>query len=390
MFFNSYFDLVQANSTLIAFNILFFALLIVIFWSQKGFLTRIESKKNILYVVLLSLFCVFAFYDSDWFSYLTIYNDYVFTNEAFDFSFEHLVAKEANSHMESIYYLFFAFSNGSYLLFRVYIWGLAIVLAAITAKRLEVGKTAFYIVFATCFLLYYCYGRVPLAYSIAFLGYSFIVKPIPRKSFLSIALGLFIVFVSIFFHKTAVFIIPVFLLSLLPFNKKTFSLYITSALPLLLILSLVSDYIFRFDMEDNLTMVTLQGQLEKTEGISFSGSFIRNVISKYMVYLPFYLFFFGIAKRANNGRLQNLPRPIQKMAGVACWIIFMSTILLLANQYMMFYRFILYSLIPISITLAAIYIKEPQKDKLVNSILYCGLFFSSYKLAYVFYLSLVN
>lgn len=390
MFNGSYNNLVQATTQLIAFNILFFAILIIFLWTQRQYQSRIQSKYNTLIGILIILFCVFAFYDSDWFSYLAIFKNYdYFSTDSFEFTFEHLFAKEGNSHMETIYNLFVNFSYGNYLVFRLYIWGLACVLLAFTAKRLEVGTSAFYIIFSTCFLLVFCYGRVSLAYSLAFLGFSFIVKPTSRRLF-SMIIGFFLMLISMVFHKTALFMIPVIFLSLLPFNKKTITFYILLSIPLVFLLNSLPNYINMLDAEDNLAMSNLQIQVESTKGVSFSGSIIRNIISKYLVYLPYYIFFFGIIHRAKNGSLQVLPHAVRCMASAACWIIFISSILLLVNQYMMFYRSILYAIIPMSITLASLYINSSKPDKMVNSILYFGLIFSSYKLAYVFYLSIVN
>ena len=383
------YSLIRATSSLIAIDILLFAIILFILWSQSGYTKRIRT--NYYFVVfLITVFCVFSFFDTDWFSYLTIYNNYGYTlNGHFDFSLEHLFGKEDYSHMESIYTLFYNASFGSYILFRVYIWGTAVIILTITAKRMGVASNAFFIVFCTCYLLYFCYGRVSLAYSTAFLGFSFIVKPLSKR-ILSIALGLSLIVLSLVFHKSAFFVIPIFIVSLLPFNKKTVNLFALAIIPVAVITNLILTNVVQFDVEDNLTLYTLQEELDRSTDYSFSGSFIRLILSRYLVFLPYYIFFIGIIIKVKKGELKTLPESVQKMASSACWIIFISTVFLFANQYLMYYRFLLFSMIPISITLASLFIRKYSTDGMVKAFLLVGLLVSSYKILYMFYLSLVE
>ena len=177
------------------------------------------SNNIFVYFILISVFCVFYFVDSDWFHYYEIYG-IISKTDINDFSLLSFFEKTSESHIEKVYTVLAWLSFDSYYLFRFYIWGGALAFIILIIRRLNLNVNSFFYIFIASFLLLFAYGRVSLAFAIAFGGYSMIVCK-NKKRLLSYLAGVLLIAFSLLFHKSAFFLLPVFLLSFLPYNKYT-------------------------------------------------------------------------------------------------------------------------------------------------------------------------
>ena len=360
---------------------------------------RISKDNNLLRdFVLLCLFCVFSFQDTDWFHYAEIYKDYS-TPETFDFSYYFLFEKTEYSHMERIYSYLAYFSSKSYLLFRLIIWGSALVLFFLSCKNWGVKISYVLYYFVPLFLLLFCYGRVSLAFSMAFYGYSLISKNFgeeicnqrilnTKRSSISLILstvvgGLFII-ASLLFHKSVGILLPVFVISVIPLTKKTILAYMFLFVLVFFAVKNIQNYLTLFDLQDSLTISSLQYELENKK-TSDSGSLLRLFITYYLKYLPYYLFLFYQIKDVYSNKTIEIPVSIKLISNCATLLILIATAFLLAGLYTFFYRFIMFSMIPISIFLAYSHpFAQINRGAIFRRI---GIFLAYYKLLYILYLA---
>lgn len=392
----SIYNLQSPTSFLILFCIVFYSF--ILFVTSK----KISKDNNVLRdFILLCLFCIFSFQDTDWFHYVEIFKSYS-TPETFVFSYDFLFGKTEYSHMEKIYSYLAYYSFDNYLLFRLIIWGPALVLFFLACKNLGVKLSYVLYYFVPLFLLLFCYGRVSLAFSMAFYGYSLIVKNFGRKfykkslitkkkSFVSLVLstitGVFFIIASLLFHKSVGILLPVFAISIIPLTKKTMLVYMILFVSIIVVVKNIQGYLTLFDQQESLTISSLQYELEnKTTGDS--GSLLRQFITYYLKYVPYYLFLFYQIKDVYCVKKVEVPISINLISNCAILLILIATAFLLAGLYTFFYRFIMFSMIPISITLA--YSHSFEKSNRVVVFRRVGIFLAYYKLLYTLYLALVG
>ena len=267
----SIYNLQSPTSFLIIFCIVFYSF--ILFVTSK----KISKDNNVLRdFILLCLFCIFSFQDTDWFHYVEIFKSYS-TPETFVISYDFLFGKTDYSHMEKIYSYLAYCSFDNYLLFRLIIWGSALVLFFLTCKNLGVKLSYVLYYFVPLFLLLFCYGRVSLAFSMAFYGYSLLVKNFDRKfykktlitkkkSFVSLVLstitGVFFIIASLLFHKSVGILLPVFAISIIPLTKKTMLVYIILFVSIIVVVKIIQVYLTLFDQLESLTISSGEYELD--------------------------------------------------------------------------------------------------------------------------------
>ena len=393
----SIYNLQSPTSFLIIFCIVFYSF--ILFTTSK----KISKDNHVLRdFILLCLFCIFSFQDTDWFHYVEIFKSYS-TPETFTFSYDFLFGKTEYSHMEKVYSYLAYYSFDNYLLFRLIIWGPALVMFFLSCKNLGVKLSYVLYYFVPLFLLLFCYGRVSLAFSMAFYGYSLIAKNFDRKfydkkilrkkgkSLVSLALstfvGAFFIVASLLFHKSVGILLPVFAFSIIPLTKKTMLAYIILFVSIIVVVKNIQGYLTLFDQQESLTISSLQYELEnKTTGDS--GSLLRQFITYYLKYVPYYLFLFYQVKDVYSIKKMDFPISIKLISNCAILLILIATAFLLVGLYTFFYRFIMFSMIPISITLA--YSHSFAKSSRGIVFRRVGIFLAYYKLLYTLYLAFVG
>lgn len=117
---------------------------------------------------------------------------------------------------EIIYQYFSYFTNESFILFRMFVWGGATSILSLTAKRLELSPRKVLLLIISLFIVTFCYARVTLAIVLYFYGFSYLIKPIHRRNILSCVVGLLIIYISSLFHRSAYLLIASTLILVVP------------------------------------------------------------------------------------------------------------------------------------------------------------------------------
>ena len=376
----------QPTTQLILLNSLLVVILILISWGAKEKPYNIPKQRRVFGWVLLFLCMMFPFYDVDFFNYIELMDD----------------LKGAGSDLESIrgeilqtewpYYYIGKFVNYNYILFRLVVWGGAMALYGLTMKRLNINPSVFILFFTIIALLLISYGRVTLAWAIAFYGYSFWVKPIEsRKKIVSYVIGVCLILFSINFHKTAVLLPLAFALSTIRFNKVLL-IVLLIAFPFLVQLAdsqvLLGILNMSQDQSDILNVNTSQYYLTYESGLSAGIAAILQNVLRYFVFYGFLLICVIniFSKQSKKDKFQ----PITGCMNVAIWLIYISSIFAFTssvNTSMVYYRFLNFAVFPMTLVLSDLIVTGQQR-KLLSVLTYSAVFYTIYRLLYALYLSI--
>ena len=114
----------------------------------------ISFRRN-LSVLLMFLFFLFSFWGADWFHY----------------AIEYQIAKDGIyiSNLETVYQ-FFASVSSNYLIFRLLIWGPALILILRLFSKVSVSTDLALFFFGSIWIIWFGYARVSLALAMMFYG----------------------------------------------------------------------------------------------------------------------------------------------------------------------------------------------------------------------------
>lgn len=155
------------------------------------------------------LFCVFAFWSSDYSSYM--------------FRFFYFGLKD---YEEPFYYYLSRLCFNNYYLYRFMIWGLATTLMCLTLSKLDIERNTYLFIFTIFFLMTFSYARSSLAMASYCYGISFFIAW--NKSIKNVFLGVLFVLLSYFFHRSFLPVIAFTPFLIIPLNKKTLFLMIAT------------------------------------------------------------------------------------------------------------------------------------------------------------------
>ena len=190
------------------------------------------SNKTSIIWILITIFCVYAGWDTDYQHYYSIYNQ-IYNNTLSIFV----------SHLEVAYYPFITLSFGNYSLFRLYIWGGAVLLLIFSLKRLNLNCNIAAITFVSFNLLYFSYARVSLAILIYINGLLLLRQKQNKTSHIAKLWGMILVLVSILFHKSMLFMILLTPMTYIRFTKPKVVFGILLLPAIIIIMKYASDYI---------------------------------------------------------------------------------------------------------------------------------------------------
>lgn len=192
--------------------------------------TKISSNKSVrLQDRFLLLFCIlflsiFAFTRGDFFSYA----DVVYSYEEGQFS-----------TLDDFYLSLIIWVDHNYFLWRLIVWGGALLLFAKVADRLNINKVYALLFLCLFYILLFNYARASLAFCVYVYGLSFILNPVINK-YVSYAIGIAIMYSSHYFHSTAYMLLFLTPMIYVPFNKRNIILLLL-AIPF--ISSIIAPYI---------------------------------------------------------------------------------------------------------------------------------------------------
>lgn len=178
--------LMQEEATLNQY-IISFVLMNIVF--IVGYYNRNKSYPIQITWILTLLFCLYAFWDTDY------------------FSFRHSFYTSLEGFRDPLYYYLGEVSFGSYTIFRLLIWGTALYLFKKTIDRFKVSSNVAAFIFVIFYLLTFSFGRISLGIAMYFYGVSILLSD--DKKISDIVWGLLFVAGSYLGHRAM--IVPIIL-----------------------------------------------------------------------------------------------------------------------------------------------------------------------------------
>ena len=349
-------SITKATPLLVLFNILLLLLMAYLLkpaWSEPYHTTRGKYRTA---VALTVAFCLFSFWGADWFGYQQTY---------------YSILAGYQTNLESLYVWLIEDVCSGYMEFRLIVWGLALIFYYVTINRLSVPKHLSLFVFCTCFLIWFSYARVSLAMAMMYCGLTFIYKPIRRQNILSFLIGLILVAVSFYFHKSAMFGILIILFVMLTMftgrSMMWLALFMTPLIVLFAKDTLAEFMMMDFSIEDEAlaeNMAAGQGYLEKVQTVHGIGAILQSMLER----LPHFLTAYLCLRWQTTRAYLRAPKEIQAFSRVMFFIVLGSSVFLLnlgVNTATVFIRFLRFAAIPCSFVLAYFY-KTGYKPKLTR------------------------
>ena len=181
----------------------------------------------------------------------------------------------------------------NYLLFRLIIWGSALLGFILSSKSLKIKcNFSTYYLFA-CYIIIFSYARATLAMSMIFFGYIFFYN-YKNKNLILSSLGLFVFFIGFYFHRSIIILmILTVIMPFIKFSKKNI-LFFVLILPLFFILI---RYLFNYFKLDSHFLE--EETLRKMNAYSEKESDNKNIyglLQDFLNYLRFYAPIFFIIK----------------------------------------------------------------------------------------------
>lgn len=225
-----------------------------------------KKKENFIPWLLLFVNCLTYYWTTDFFSYMEDFYD----------GFETVGTKEP------FYLLIYNITTPSYLLWRSFVWGGAVVLFYFTSKRLRIHPNIAIFVLIMLYLPLFVNGRVTLAMTIYYFGLSFVIKPFKRRV-ISLLFGFFVASCSFFAHRSFLPLIALFPFFAIPLKKSYFK-WLLLSIPALFF---VMQYIFTSFSLGNFVLEGAFESFQSSAERTVSGGFIeeRNWKNQIMFWL---------------------------------------------------------------------------------------------------------
>lgn len=308
-------------------------ILILFFW--KNNITRYDKIHGAqpLLLLMVALHILFPFEAGDYYHMM-----------------ESLHYKDFHA-VEPIYEVIARFVGYNYILFRLVVWGGAFCLFLKTAKRfgLDIYKTAFLLY--AMFIGIFDYARASLAMSMFFYGFSFVCIPINKRRLLSYMAGVAFMLASLLFHTSMTIVIASTMITFIPFNKRTIIvgiLILAVSVPFMnTILGVIVDQALGGDGRLNENIVGYARQVTEEETYS-TLEWIRRWVCYSTLFIP--IIILGYKFFLQRHKLP-IPSSIKKLYKItlAVQIIAFSTLIIDLKTFILFYRILYISMIPVAI-----------------------------------------
>ena len=337
----------QQTPFLSALNILMIFLLF--------FLTRptlkngqLSQSRRLLVSILVVVFCLFSFWGKDWFGYLNYYT---------------LVKDDGiNIPLEDVYLWVIDNLCPNYIVFRIWVWGLAFLLFWRTLSRVDINKDLALFFFCSIYLIWFSYARVSLCMACLFYGLSlFSADNKNSRLFPHKLLAVVLIAASFYLHKSAVFgIVIVLAVLVLKSSGKTAMIASIVAFPIIVLI--VSRFLSGFMEElvenetDIINEYASQGKryLESSDRLHGPGAILQRVFER----MPYYLISLACIKAQFDTSIK-IPNGVRSFMLAAVLLTFGSSVFLFnlgMNTDIVYTRFLRFTFIPACISLT--YLKQ--------------------------------
>lgn len=339
-------NLIEQTPGLIILNIILYGVIVAILYApfRRNHISRYAKSISLL---LILMFCTFAFWGADWFGYL--------------YYFDVIKSGTELSTVEPIYSWIISVLSPNYIVFRLIVWGAALILLYKTIKNLELDIPYTLFFFGSIYLIWFSYARASLSMAMMFYGLSLLHRSYKNTLFTKI-IACALIILSFYFHKSSIFGIIVIILAelmvLFKLNKKWMIVLLLILFPLIAhFLSLFLNIYLSSSMLDEET--TLSNYM--SAGVKYlmddnNTIGIGVMIHRFFERFPYYMLAFL------SCRLIFYRRPIKKnvLPFVWCLILLILAASLFAfssnlNTSVLYGRFIRYAQIPSCLVLTYMY-----------------------------------
>lgn len=326
-----------------------------------SFISRNNKYTIKIYWILALFFCLYAYWGGDYLGYLI-----EFTTEM------------DKSYRDPLYYYIKLICFDKYILFRFWVWGVALFLLYKISKRFELSCNSFFFLFACCFLLLFSYSRASLAMCSYFLGFSFCVKPIKNKLTSWIYALIFIIF-SYYCHRSflpLIIMTPIFYIFIMT-KRRILLLFCLTPLFTFFIKMLLSGFLNEsiylgeglegFSSAAN--MMAKIDEIEMNKNARFMKTLEQSGFFVSYIFCMWVLFW----KKGNN----SVPKYIKQIMNATTFIILIALSLFIINAggtYIVAYRYLFMSGIPLIISLSYIYENKLVKRRYLYLVVLISLF----------------
>lgn len=263
--------------------VIFILLLISFAPLYKGKSVEISSlshANSLFYAInflLITLFLVFQFTESDYWGYMNLFYDNVDLPEP--------LQNWIRSKFDDFY------------IWRLAVWGGAFIVFLLIFKRLDLNPRVFFPLFVLCYLPRFI-SREQLGIAIMFLGSTYLLKPIRLKK-LSYVLGVLLILVSYFFHNSMVVSIGMLIPAFFRVDIKIARLILILFVPLIFFVNyLLSGTTILSAFEESSTgvdkRIAIYSELE-VEAYN-----IKGLIRQFIYWSPIVLMLFDVIVRSSR------------------------------------------------------------------------------------------
>lgn len=295
----------------------------------------------------------------------------------------------AYNYGEEVYIDIAKLVGKNYFLFRVIFWGGSLTLFCWTLKRLEVPVYYAVILLFCIYIVTFSYGRFTVATAVYFFGVSFLCKPINNLKLVSYIIGIIIIYISWEFHNSAIILIVITLILLVPLKKWSIAL-ILIGIPVVVVIAREQFYVIAqfAEANDNAIGERMLRYAQNARGSVLSQSII-NIFKYLSFYIPIIVSSIVLFTKNN---IKKIPVSIIRMYKVAFGVIFMASIFYLLGPtfYSIFYRVLFMSMIPLCIIITALYKEKYMTTKQFRLCYFFGLIHTILSIAYTTYDIYVN
>ena len=251
-----------------------FWILILFFYRKTYFL---NSKGNINWTafgIIVTLFSVFALGEWDTYYYHGLYDKMVFLNRKY--------------HVEDFYFWLIQKIPFNYYVWRLVIWGSAVLLMIWTFKLNRLKNECIGLVFALVLIQQFSFTRASLGVAMLLFSISIFVN-VKKANKVYYAIALAGCVASYFLHKSMPLFLLMSVLALCPINKATFwALVIAFPILRVVIIPFVMDFISSGYLNENTTeFAEAYLNLDRIE-INYKG-LIQSIIKYAPIYTAFYI-----------------------------------------------------------------------------------------------------
>lgn len=305
------------------------------------YICSVNKSTKQMQIFLIGLIIVIFCKKGDFFHLMETVHGYNFTPGAYNYG-------------EEVYLQLGKLLDRNYLLFRIVVWGGAFALYCWTAKRLKIPVYYAAMLLFCSYIVLFSYARATAAMAVYFFGISFLCKPIKNRKLISYIIGAIIIYTSWTFHNSAIVMIVITIILLMPLRKWSIAL-ILIGIPFIATIAKEYFYAIMIIAEDSESAVGgRMAQYSQSE----RGSAISQTILRTFKYSSFYIpIIISTITIFTKNNIKKIPVHIIRLYKVAFGIIFMASIIYLfgASFYVMFYRVLYMAMIPVCLITTALY-----------------------------------